>query len=351
VGGWVLLEGSGGGVGEGGGWCLHCGSASERRFLIARRSPGTASQTLAMVFTGRVYLLTLFAQPSPPSDAHPTCPPPTTLQPSTCPACMHAHTTISSPSCRRWRASRPMAWWMSSAWCTRCECAGWLAGWLVLLFWGGQGVGSAACWLAVGRPHYVPLLRQSGRPTRPLRPQPHPTHPPPATRAQCKVNAPARITRKDGTDTDKRSVMIKDDSGASIEVGGWGWGLGGGGGGGVRRGVRLDHDCSRLSSPHSQASDSLLHLYAPASSKPRPNRNPHPLQPTPTHPPDSLQLTLWDKHVTSPGHELEEALGVQVGGGGVGMGGWWWGLLKGVGNDDDGRSGLLLLFCRATRSS
>ncbi|GBF93369.1 replication A 70 kDa DNA-binding subunit A [Raphidocelis subcapitata] len=51
------------------------------------------------------------------------------------------------------------------------------------------------------------------------------------------VNPAQRITRRDGTDTDKRSIQLKDDSGAAIE------------------------------------------------------------------------LTLWDKHVVSPGQDLEEALG------------------------------------------
>jgi replication factor A1 len=32
------------------------------------------------------------------------------------------------------------------------------------------------------------------------------------------VSPPARITRRDGTDTDKRSVTLKDDSGVSVEV-------------------------------------------------------------------------------------------------------------------------------------
>lgn len=39
----------------------------------------------------------------------------------------------------------------------------------------------------------------------------------------------AVITRKDGKDTQKRSLTIRDDSGRSVEVGccgggGWGWG-------------------------------------------------------------------------------------------------------------------------------
>lgn len=37
--------------------------------------------------------------------------------------------------------------------------------------------------------------------------------------APAQVNPPQRITRRDGTDTDKRSVHMKDNSGVNIEVG------------------------------------------------------------------------------------------------------------------------------------
>jgi hypothetical protein len=90
----------------------------------------------------------------------------------------------------------------------------------------GGGAGRGRGWWRSARAEARPggargrLVRAAARSCEPAAVSAHLVAPaPPAPLARPpKVNAPQRITRRDGTDTDKRSVHIRDDSGASIEV-------------------------------------------------------------------------------------------------------------------------------------